>query len=133
MKKILFALVALLGLSASAEAQVQMVEVAKSSCTSHQVNVTSHTATQMDDSDNVLSGRHVLIIQNQDATANMFCGFATGEITTSKGLKVAADASLTVKLTSHSSESPNQGTRMTMYCINDGGSGNATAHVAQCK
>lgn len=106
-------------------------EIAKSSATTTQVTVSSFSATQMDTTARTLFGRFAMAIQNQDASANMFCGFGSHEISTTKGLRIPPGGTLTLNLASN--EDSGTVTRLSLYCITDKSGASATAQMAQLR
>ena len=94
MKKILLALIAALGISASAAAQIETATpvtfIVRSTSTFAPVTIASHTATTVVDNSTQLY-RYV-VVENEEASANIFCSerSATGITGAGRGAKIKA-------------------------------------------
>lgn len=130
MKKFL-TILAFIGLCtiSKAHAFTETHEVASDSWTCVQVAVSSFAATQMDAPSNLLPGRFLMSVQNQCATAKLWCGPNAASISTTKGQNIAAGATQIFGMHAQKSD----GTQLTAYCINDSASGNCNAEVCQFK
>ena len=123
-KKALVVIGLLIGCAVSAKAEIENSDVANST-SSVSVSVSSSVATSMDAT--CVPGRKSMEIQNLHASANMFCGFVSGDISTTAGRKITAGSSWILGIRCYDKNGP----RINVYCINDSASAAATAWVTQ--
>lgn len=114
--------------AAGAARALDVREVAFSSATTYAVTVSSLTDTTMDSTQ--LAGRWAIEVQNQDASINIFCGFATSEVSGTAGRRVGPGGSWVVQLADKMRQ-PDGTSALNIYC--QAASGSPTAQVTQLR
>lgn len=134
MKKWIFILLCLIGLASKAHAFSNpglIYDVALTSATQLPISVSTVTATTMDAIQ--LSGRVSISIQNQDGSANLWCGFNSNVAVSGalRGHKIAAGNSWSLSIVgAYYTPQTYSSTPAHVYCISDG-TGSTNASVEQ--
>lgn len=104
-----------------------VMEVAVSSFVIVSVQVSSAPYVQVDSSTRTLTERRSISIQNQDASAKLYCRQDGAPDNSNLGIIVAAGGTLTLNMAAYD----RAGNRLSVWCKNDNGTGPTTVLLMQ--